>query len=96
MDDIDDMIQTVVTSQWEATQRGVMSMWTIYDRPEDWPDGYIARRYETSEGETVLTDNKLAAGPEALTLMRFVFQEAGLRFAPRNPNDRPEVVEVWM
>ena len=96
MDDIDDMIQTVVTSQWEAAQRGVMSMWTIYDRPEDWPDGYIARRYETSEGETVMTDNNLAGGPEALMLLRFVFEEAGLRYRPRHRDDKPEVVEMWM
>jgi hypothetical protein len=27
-------------------KRGLLSMWTVYDRPTDHPDGFIARRFE--------------------------------------------------
>ncbi|MET4745636.1 hypothetical protein ACE102_44805 (plasmid) [Bradyrhizobium sp. vgs-9] len=93
---VDEMVMTVISEQWEASQRGVLSMWRIYDRPADWPDGYVARRYETDKDGTVRTKSNLAGGPEALAMLRHIFSEAGLVLKTRSPGDDPEIAEVWM
>jgi hypothetical protein len=80
-------------SQWQAAQRGQFTIWTIYDRPIDHPDGFIARRFEVGGGQTVAT-------PEILTGdikdIRQAFWKAGLMQRSRQEGDEPQIVESWV
>lgn len=71
-----------------------LSMWTVYDRPRDYPNSYVARRSEvTAQGRT-LTSDLMVSGD--LDLIRDVLQKRGLHRIPRYPNDVPCIVEVWL
>ncbi|UQD96080.1 hypothetical protein [Bradyrhizobium japonicum] len=97
-DALDDLIQMVLVEQYEATQAGKLSHWTVYHRPGDWPDGYIARRFEVGGGTgvAVATKSNLAGGDSALSMLRQVFEAAGLVCLTRSPEDHESVVETWM
>jgi len=97
MTDDDDMILDVVraiyTLNKAALDRGALSMWTIYDKPRDHPDGYIARRHEAANGVSGPTNDVLTGD---LTLMREAMSRCGLVRMQRAPSDEPQIVETWM
>jgi hypothetical protein len=86
-----DAISGILWAQLEASQRGKLSMWTVYDRPRDHPGGFIARRFETGDGVTP-TEDVLTGELEHL---RETFEYAGLVKMPRSENDEPQIVESW-
>jgi hypothetical protein len=68
----------------------VISLWTIYERPSDYPDGYIARRWELGRPTVdVLTSTDLKA-------LRNQLQERGLYCLVRHPYDEPHIIETWL
>jgi len=70
-----------------------LNIWTIYDHPSDYPEGYIARRWVVIDGlekPTIVT----ITGP--LEAMRLHFQSKGLVCLPRDPTDDPKIVECWI
>jgi hypothetical protein len=82
----------------DAVKRGVLSMWTIYNRPKDYPDGFIARRFEVGRGEppawpVQVTDHTLTGELEAI---RATFLAIGMTCLNREPGDEPPVVETWL
>jgi hypothetical protein len=83
----------IVKSQWESAQRGVLSMWTIYDRPSDHPDGYIARRFEVGAQGPVATRDPLNGKLEDI---RQALWNAGLMKLSRQEGDQPQIVESWV
>jgi hypothetical protein len=89
---MEDAIKGVIREQHTAAQRGALSMWTIYDRPKDYPDGYVARRHEASKGGTVATADTLVGD---LAKLRAIFQRAGLFCITRSEEDDPVIVETW-
>jgi hypothetical protein len=68
-----------------------VKIWTIYDRPFDHPEGYIARLLEVHEEGVVATENITGA----LVDIRDIFQRAGLRCISRD-GDEPWIVESWV
>jgi hypothetical protein len=96
-DGLDDMVELVMTANWEATQRGVLPQWTIYRRPEEWPEGYIARLHEVSKAGVAPTKRTLKGSHdiEALQLLRHIFTCARLVCFPRSDSDHPTIVETW-
>jgi hypothetical protein len=46
----DDPVLHVLTAQSDAAKRGALAVWTVYDRPDDYPDGFIARMFEVASG----------------------------------------------
>lgn len=73
-----------------------LSMWTVYDRPTDYPHGIIARRYEvTAEGAVPMLD--CIAGPTLEAVREHLMHHAGMSVPlPRDPNDHPTVLETWI
>jgi hypothetical protein len=67
----------------------VLSIWTIYKRPADFPQGFIARRFEldkpTSDTRTAFTIDEIRS-----------LIPPGLYRIPRHANDDPCIVEVWI
>jgi hypothetical protein len=90
----DDDAFEVVMANADAMKRGALPIWTVYDKPTDHPNGFIARLYEVGKGEVVVT-NKMIAKPE-LTPIREVFLKAGLTKLKRAPGDEPRIVESWV
>jgi len=83
----------VLMAQADAHKRGALAIWTIYDRPKDYPDGFIARMHEVARGEPLATD-KVVTG--ALEDIREIFWQAGLMKLSRSEGDEPQIVESWI
>jgi hypothetical protein len=90
---MEDAAYGVLMVQSNAIKRGNLTIWTIYDRPTDYPHGHIARRFEVGGGETIATDHSLIGDLEEL---REVFRRAGLTNICRQEGDQPQVVESWI
>lgn len=70
-----------------------LSIWTVYDKPADFPTMYVARRWEVVGPVLVATNEALFA----YELERLRDQlPPGLIRLPRNPNDDPVIVETWL
>lgn len=75
-------------------KRESLDIWTVYERPSDFPDMYVARRFEITAGKAEPTTEFIAA--KLLAPVRRAMQERGLYRLDRNPNDEPQVVECWL
>jgi hypothetical protein len=82
----------IVKSQWQAAHRGALAIWTIYDRPSDFPDGFIARRFEVGAGQTTATRDTVTGKLEDI---RQAFWKAGLMKLERQQGDDARIVESW-
>lgn len=71
-----------------------LTMWTIYDHPSDFPDGYIARRWEVTAGVTAATSDTLVNSD--LEPLREEMLARGLHRLHRDTNDDPTIVETWL
>jgi hypothetical protein len=84
----------VQLAQAAAAERGILVIWTVYDRPKDHPDGFVARMFEVGGGDApVATDRTLTGELEEL---RAVFWKAGLMKLTREEGDEPQIVECWV
>jgi hypothetical protein len=79
---------------YDAAQRGELAMWTIYNRPRDFPDAFVARLFAVGNGKVTATE--LLVVLDSLDEMREAFQHAGLTVIPRNTADDPNIVETWL
>ena len=70
-----------------------MEQWTVYERPLDYPDGYVARRWVIGSGGAVPTNDMFVA--DTLDELRALLPP-GLFCLLRQPGDDPKIVEVWI
>jgi hypothetical protein len=71
-----------------------LEMWAIYDRPVDFPDSYVVRRWRLI-GFTPSPDPK-AATFEDLEVARAWLRGRGLVCFARDLVDDASVIETWM
>jgi hypothetical protein len=65
-------------------------LWTIYDRPSDYPDSFVARKFIVDRPtDEVIVRDTLAEVREAIGSRALVRIE-------RSPSDDPKIVEVWL
>jgi hypothetical protein len=83
----------ILLAQTEAAQRGALTVWTIYDRPKDYPHATVARKHEVASGVSVPGDHLLIAD---LEFLRECFRAAGLVLVPRADDDDVKIVESWV
>lgn len=69
-----------------------LSLWTVYQRPPDHPDKYVARRWVIRPAPAP-TDEALMA--DDLNSLRQMLPP-GLVCLARNPGDDPFIVETWI
>lgn len=70
-----------------------LNIWTVYNRPADFPHGYIARRFEVdAHGPTPTQDVVIGD----LRIIREGFRQAGLTCVPRSEGDDLNIVESWL
>lgn len=77
----------------DAARRGMLSMWTVYEKPTDHPDGYVVRRFDCTAEGPVATHDAYVGELEAI---RDALWEAGLIRMPRRSDDEPQIVETWL
>lgn len=70
-----------------------MSMWTIYDHPLDYPDSFVARRFEIGKSHKATTDVLTAP---TLDMLRAKLPREFSACLSRDPNDEPAIVETWL
>lgn len=68
--------------------------WVIYDKPSDFPDKFIARKWIIERG-SVLATNEVKEATDLVTL-RLVFDGMGLVCIKRHELDDPRIVEIWL
>lgn len=90
MNDARDPAFDVLMASADAHKRGALAIWTVYDRPKDYPDGYIARLHEVTKGKTKPTALTLKGDLEAI---RALLDRAGMMKLSRDDKDEPHVVE---
>jgi hypothetical protein len=69
-----------------------LPMFTIYDRPSDYPDGFIARMFLTGR----LDIATLITVTGSLEDIQDKMMEVGLSKLTRSEGDDPKIVEVWL
>lgn len=72
----------------------LLSLWTVYDHPRDYPHGYIARRWEIERTGPEATDDVLHA--HDLESIREHLRNLGLTCLARHAEDEPQIVETWL
>jgi hypothetical protein len=91
-------IRRILQAQHDALERGVLSLWTVYDHPNDFPDCcFVARRWEVGKDKSGLpraTNETIIAND--LEALRHIFTRAGLHRLPRHDDDDAKIVETWL
>lgn len=74
-----------------------LTIWTIYERPTDWPDWYVARPFDIIRGtpEPVPRRDGLIM-MRRLEPLRKEMKRMGLTCLPRAAQDEPQIVESWI
>lgn len=70
-----------------------LPMWTIYERPRDYPAGFVVRRSVT-DPTGCYHDAAAQYAPDLASARALV--PPGLQLLPRFPDDDPVIVEVWL
>jgi hypothetical protein len=71
-----------------------LTLWTVYDKPKDFPEKYVARLFVTSASGAHPTDQIFVA--DTITEIREEMIRRGLSCLARSDNDDPVIVEVWL
>lgn len=87
-----------------STDPRLLRMWTIYERPRDYPEGYVAREWRIVPQRTEVSIEKLVAPTldeirSALDARLKAIGRGGLAMlvrVARSPQDEPQIVETWM
>lgn len=74
----------------------VLEMWTVYDHPLDYPDGYMARCWLVRAGGVggVEATNRVVRSDSLAEVRGFI--SPGLHCLPRSPGDDPVILETWL
>lgn len=75
-------------------QNNALVMWTVYDHPTDFPNDYVARKWELDHTGVRATDEVILH--RRLAAVRMQMRVRGLTCLPRLPMDEPKIVEVWL
>jgi len=78
-----------------SEQDSRLAMWVVYERPKDYPDHYVARRYLCAGiiGGTATEDVLIS---DSLYALRLALYARGLVCLQRHPDDDAVILEVWM
>lgn len=72
---------------------GELVMWSIFERPADFPDGFIARKFVITSGEVTPTRDAMVC--RQLEPIRNEMMRRGLYCLPREERDPPMLLESW-
>ncbi len=73
-----------------------MEQWVVYDHPTDYPDEYIARRWEITKDGIKATDDVIASRELKYVRAHILRVMPGAVRLQRASDDDPKIVEVWL
>jgi hypothetical protein len=89
-----DAVAFVIGIQSEAAKTGTLTMWTVYDRPRDFPENFVARCFDINPDGAAATPHVIVA--KSLRHIRRTLLRAGLVMLTRSPEDDRKIVETWL
>lgn len=72
----------------------VFVMWTVYEKPKDFPEHFIARRWEVRRSGPTPTPDVIVC--DGIDELRWRLEILGLHRLPRHRGDEPQIVETWI
>jgi len=72
-----------------------LAMWTVYDHPTDFPNNFVARRFEIGSGPEPVATQSFIICPD-LAALREQLLQMGLTPIMRADEDGPRIVECWL
>jgi hypothetical protein len=88
-----EMAQFIFETSKAARDEGILSIWTVYDHPKDYPDTFVARRHAAGQGTSGPTGDVVIGD---IAMIREAMQLNGFFRMPRAPADDLRIVETWM
>ncbi|HEY6143704.1 MAG TPA: hypothetical protein VIV55_09870 [Flavobacterium sp.] len=73
-----------------------MNLYTIYNSPTDYPDTYVARRWQVVPSENKPDAMDIFTIDKDLDNIRKKLSEMGLIRIPRDESDDEKIVETWL
>lgn len=73
----------------------MLSMWTVYDHPTDYPDKYVARRFDV-DAKGARPSSSLIVTDNLETLRTILAIEMSLVCLTRHVWDDPKIMETWL
>jgi len=70
-----------------------LDIWTVYERPTDYPEGFVVRLHVVCDGQSNPTDT-VFFGSTIESVREHI--PKGLYRMDRCPLDEPQIVEVWL
>lgn len=71
---------------------GKLGMWTIYEKPADYPAMFVARLFIMDQ-----PTGFVLVGPSLHNVREFIHRASpGLTRLPPSPGDHPTVIETWL
>ena len=72
-----------------------LAIWTVYRHPSDYPDKFVARRFDV-DGEGARPTASIIIASDLETLRGILELELHLTCLDRHPADEPQIVECWL
>jgi hypothetical protein len=72
-----------------------MKLWTIYERPAEYPNLYVARESEVGGNKDAPRTKRMKFSSD-LSALRKQMEQLGLTQYKRDPVDQAYIVEVWL
>lgn len=72
-----------------------LAIWTVYRHPSDYPDKFVARRFDV-DGDGARPTASIIIASDLETLRGILEFELLLTRLDRHPVDEPQIVECWL
>lgn len=72
-----------------------MDYYAVYDRPSDYPNDIVVRRFTVGRRGELIAHEDVQTYP-TIEAARKVLKNKGLYQYPRNRDDDPVIVETWL
>jgi hypothetical protein len=72
-----------------------LAMWTVYKHPKDYPDVFVARRFDV-DAEGPKPSSSVIVAEDLDTLRDILAFQMHLTCLSRNAEDDPVIVETWL
>lgn len=92
---MNDPVAFINTLQIEARDLDLLTMWTVYDHPTDYPDHWVARCFAVGKGGGP-TATAHVIRSKTLRALQLVLRNAGLTPLQRSDGDDANIVETWL
>ena len=72
-----------------------LGIWTVYDNPTDYPDKFVARRFDC-DADGAKPSGSIIVAPDLDTLRDILAFEMHLICLARSPEDDAKIIETWL